>query len=101
MDGQTAFAEAGFTIPNTKTLSNSDVFLQPDKLPKNSKVFVEAAAYQTVGDWGYLPSKDWISPWANKLNSDVLNGISDLKTSLDNSKQETQQIIDGYYKDIY
>ena len=64
-------------------------------------MFVEAAAYQTVGDWGYLPSKDWISPWANKLNSDVLNGISDLKTSLDNSKQETQQIIDGYYKDIY
>ena len=101
VEGQTAFAEAGFTIPNTKTLSNSDVFLQPDKLPKNSKVFVEAAAYQTVGDWGYLPSKDWISPWANKLNSDVLNGISDLKTSLDNSKQETQQIIDGYYKDIY
>lgn len=101
IEGQTAFAEAGFTIPNTKTLSNSDVFLQPDKLPKNSKVFVEAAAYQTVGDWGYLPSKDWISPWANKLNSDVLNGISDLKTSLDNSRQETQQIIDGYYKDIY
>lgn len=101
VEGQTAFAEAGFTIPNTKTLSNSDVFLQPDKLPKNSKVFVEAAAYQTVGDWGYLPSKDWISPWANKLNSDVLNGISDLKTSLDNSQVETQKIIDGYYKDIY
>lgn len=99
--GQTAFAEAGFTIPNTKTLSNSEVFLQSDKLPKNSKVFVEAAAYQTVGDWGYLPSKDWISPWANKLNSDVLNGKADLKTALDNSANETQTIIDNYYKNVY
>ena len=32
-----------------------------------------------------------------KLKTDIRN----LKTSLDNSKQETQQIIDGYYKNIY
>lgn len=98
--GQSAFAEAGFTIPNTKTLSNSDVFLQKDKKPLNSKIFVDAAEYQTVGDWGFLPSKDWISPWANILNGDVLNGRISLEQALNMSSKETQAIIDNYYKDI-
>jgi len=98
--GQIAFAEAGFTIPNTKTLSNSEHFLQSDKMPYNSKVFVDAAAYQTVGDWGFLPSKDWISPWANRLNGDVLNGKTSLKDALDASKDETQKVIDNYYSKL-
>ena len=99
--GQKAFAEAGFTIPNTKTLSNSESFLQSDKSPKNSKIFIDAAGYQTVGDWGYLPSKDWIQPWANVLNSDVLNGTKSLKDALDATEEETQKIIDKYYEKIY
>ena len=99
--GQTAFAEAGFTIPNTKSLSNSEVFLQSNKLPKNSQIFIDAASYQTVGDWGYLPSKDWIQPWAELLNGDVLNGKKTLKNALDEAEQETQNIIDKYYEKIY
>ena len=98
--GQTAFAEAGFTIPNTKSLSNSNVFLQKKKAPANSKLFVEAAAYQTVGDWGFLPSKDWITPWSTLLNSKVLNGDMDLKLALDQTQGETQKRIDEYYQFI-
>lgn len=48
--GQTAFAKAGFTIPNTMKLSDSDVFLQSSQKPANSKIFVEAAYYQRTGD---------------------------------------------------
>ena len=98
--GQSAFAEAGFTIPNTKTLSNSNVFLQRKKSPSNSKLFVDAAAYQTVGDWGFLPSKDWITPWSTLLNSRVLNGDLDLKYALDSTQNETQTRIDEYYQNI-
>ena len=99
-EGQIAFAQAGFTIPNTKTLSNSEYFLQSAKAPYNSEVFIEAAAYQTVGDWGFLPSKDWITPWANRLNGDVLNGNTPLKNALDASAAETQKVIDNYYSKI-
>ena len=100
VEGQSAFAEAGFTIPNTKTLSNSNVFLQKRKDPTNSIMFVDAAAYQTVGDWGFLPSKDWISPWANLLNTSVLNGDMTLVTACNASRERTQRIIDEYYQGI-
>ncbi len=100
LEGQSAFAEAGFTIPNTKSLSNSNVFLQKKKDPTNSIMFVDAASYQTVGDWGFLPSKDWISPWANLLNTKVLNGDMTLIDACNASRDTTQKIIDDYYKGI-
>lgn len=99
-EGQSSFTEAGFTIPNTKTLSNSEVFLQKRKSPANSKIFVDAASYQTVGDWGFLPSKDWITPWSTLLNSKVLNGEMDLKYALDSTQGATQKKIDEYYQNI-
>lgn len=99
-EGQSAFTEAGFTIPNTKTLSNSETFLQKRKSPTNSYLFVEAASYQTVGDWGFLPSKDWITPWSTLLNSKVLNGEMELKYALDSTQGATQLKIDEYYQNI-
>ena len=96
--GQTAFAEAGFTIPNTMELSNSETFLQSDKNPKNSQIFVDAAYYQRTGDWGYLPDKAWINTWANNLNNDVLGGHMSLIDLKNTSYQETQELIDKYYR---
>ena len=96
--GQTAFAEAGFTIPNTLELANSEVFLQSDKNPKNSQIFVDAAYYQKTGDWGYLPSKAWINVWATDLNDDVLGGEMSLEALRDKTSKATQDIIDKYYK---
>ena len=96
--GQTAFAEAGFTIPNTMELANSETFLQSDKNPKNSQIFVDAAYYQRTGDWGYLPSKAWINIWATDLNDDVLGGKMSLTILKNNTYQDTQDIIDKYYK---
>ena len=96
--GQKAFAEAGFTIPNTMKLANSETFLQSDKYPKNSQIFVDAAYYQRTGDWGYLPSKAWINVWATDLNSDVLGGKMSLAGLRDKTSAETQEIIDAYYK---
>jgi hypothetical protein len=79
-------------------LANSETFLQSDKNPKNSQIFVDAAYYQKTGDWGYLPSKAWIQPWATKLNDGVLGGRMSLETLKNQSYQETQNIIDKYYK---
>lgn len=72
--GQTAQSESGFAIPSQKDIANSEVFLQSDKNPRNSIVFVRAAECQTPGDWWYLRDKLWIDPWAGVLNGDVRNG---------------------------
>ena len=99
-EGQTAFAKEGYTIPNTKTLSNSDAFLVKGAKPYNSEIFIDAASYQRVGDWGFLPDKDWISIWAVEFNSKVLSGQTTLLESINRTKDRTQQKIDEYYKGI-
>lgn len=73
-EGQTLQAEAGFAIPLQKNLANSPVFLQTDKAPKNSKVFIRATEYEQAGDWWFLQDKKWIDGWAGILNDDVRNG---------------------------
>lgn len=67
-------AQAGFAIPLQKKLANSEVFLQSDQAPRNSKIFIDATEYETAGDWWYLKNKEWIDDWANVLNGDVRNG---------------------------
>ncbi len=99
-EGQTAFAKEGYTIPNTKTLSNSDSFLVKGAKPYNSEIFIDAASYQKVGDWGFLPDKDWITIWATEFNSKVLSGSTTLEESIQRTKDRTQSKIDEYYKDI-
>jgi len=73
-EGQTAQAAKGFAIPLQKELANSEVFLQPDQMPRNSKIFINAAEIQSAGDWWYLTDNAWIDDWAGVLNGDVRNG---------------------------
>lgn len=73
-EGQSAQAQKGFAIPLQKSLANSEVFLQSDKMPKNSKIFLNAALIQGAGDWWYLTDNAWIDDWAGVLNGDVRNG---------------------------
>lgn len=95
--GESKFAEAGFTIPNTMALSASETFLQSDRKPANSQIFVDAAYYQRTGDWGYLPSKAWINEWSGDLNDDVLMGKMSLYELKEKHAEATQTIIDAYY----
>ena len=73
-EGQSAQAQKGFAIPLQKELANSEVFLQSDKMPRNSKIFIKAAEVQGAGDWWYLADNAWIDDWAGVLNGDVRNG---------------------------
>lgn len=76
--GQSAQAATGFNIPNQKSIANTEVFLQSDKLPKNASIFLKAAEVQRAGDWAYLPDGLWIEEWAPVLNGDVRNGKKNL-----------------------
>ena len=88
-EGQTLQAEAGFAIPLQKDLANSEVFLQSDKDPKNSIVFVRAAEIQQAGDWWYLSDKKWIDDWAGVLNGDVRNGEKTMTEFFESYEYET------------
>ncbi len=88
--GQTAQAERGFCIPNQIEIAKTDVFLQPDKAPKNAQVFVDAAQYETPGDWWYLKDGLWIDNWADCLNKEVRENTKTVTQLFDTWKQPTQ-----------
>ena len=73
--GQLEQAKSGFAIPSQIALAQTEDFLQSDQNPKNSVIFLQAAANQTPGDWWYLRDKQWIDPWAGLLNGSVRNGV--------------------------
>lgn len=54
-EGQTEQAALGFQIPNQRDLAATDVFLQPDQMPANAQVFLEAARCQRPGPWTETP----------------------------------------------
>ena len=87
--GQEAQAKSGFAIPSQIDLANSEVFLQSNQNPRNSIVFVRAAAHQTPGDWWYLRDNDWIDDWAAFLNGQVRNGLKTL-TEFEQSNDYTK-----------
>ena len=95
-EGQTVLAESGLSIPNQPSLANSELFLQSDQDPKNSIVFVEAAAVETPGDWWYLHSNDWINGWANDLNYQVREGRMTVDELWEKHAGATQEILYEY-----
>ncbi len=96
VEGQTAQSEAGFCIPNQIELANSDVFLQEDQDPKNSIIFVEAASYETPGDWWYLKDSLWIDEWANYLNYTVREGNGTVDELFEMYGDSTQEKLYAY-----
>ena len=85
-EGQSAQAQKGFAIPLQTELANTEVFLQSENMPRNSKIFIRAAEVQGAGDWWYLTDNAWIDDWAGVLNGDVRNGVKSM-TEFFNSKQ--------------
>ncbi|AEI43853.1 ABC transporter substrate-binding protein [Paenibacillus mucilaginosus] len=66
-EGQTKMTELGFSIPNFKSMSNTDVFLQPGQKPEHASVFIKAAENQQAGPWTYLPNPKWSDTFNQKL----------------------------------
>lgn len=95
-EGQAKQAESGFNIPNQKSVANTEVFLQSDKMPKNSVIFVRAAEYQRAGDWNYLSDRLWIDEWADYLNDEVRNGKNNLTDFFNTVTERSNQALLKY-----
>ena len=97
--GQAEQAKSGFAIPSQIDLAKSEVFLQTNKNPKNSIVFVRAAEHQTPADWLYLKDKEWTLEWAGTLNGDVRNGKMTLaQFENDPTYTKTWELLKNYTK---
>lgn len=95
-EGQAIQAEEGFAIPLQVEVANSEVFLQSDKKPANSEIFIRACYNQTPGDWWYLKDKKWIDDWASFLNGDVRNGKATLTKFYQDWVDRTNQLLLDY-----
>lgn len=95
--GQKSQSLAGFAIPNQKTLANdSEIFLQEDKDPSNSIIFVEAAEYERPGDWWTITDSSWIDDWANFLNYTVRENKATVEDLFDRYYDATQNKLYKY-----
>ncbi len=60
VNGQKKMTDLGFSIPNFKSMSGTDVFLQPGQKPEHAEVFIKAAEAEPAGGWTYLPNSKWL-----------------------------------------
>ena len=95
IEGQSVRASLGY-IPNQKSLGNK--YLESVSYPKNIKTFMDAAEYETPGDWWYMPDKTWIDEWANALNTKVRNGTMTLDTFFSVYIEKANEALKRYKK---
>lgn len=94
-EGQAVQARTGFQIPNQKSLSRTEVFLQPNLRPAHPEVFIEAAEYQQAGFPTLTPDHEWFDIMQRELGPayrgekrvrDVIRTIEDdVQAALDRS----------------
>jgi multiple sugar transport system substrate-binding protein len=96
-EGQTAQAELGFAIPNQRDLADSDVFLQPDQLPANAQVFLEAARCEFPNPSTRTPNwAQWFDPffWQGSWQSAVVEGSQSVADAFAERKDQAQADLD-------
>ncbi|OQP24307.1 ABC transporter substrate-binding protein [Geobacillus zalihae] len=84
-EGQKIQTKLGFAIPTYKSLSNTDLFLQPGQKPEHAEVFIEAAKNQRPGIWTLTPNNKWLDMLNQKL-ADLWNGKKSAKELMDSIK---------------
>ena len=76
--GQLAQAALGYNIPAQIELANTDAFLQPDQMPANAQIFLEAARCQLPGPWSFVPH--WFvwqpEPWGRMWQDVIVDNVA-------------------------
>ena len=66
-NAQKILTSIGFNIPLYKDMAESEIFLQPDTLPKNKEAFITAAENQEPLDTIYTENDQWYAVLATRL----------------------------------
>lgn len=99
-EAQAIKASYGF-IPNQANQAQGFYTKLDPTGKRNLDAFINAAEYETPGDWWYMINKDWIDVWASPLNNQVRYGKMDLdeyfETYIKNGNAEVEAY--GNYTD--
>ncbi|MGH2330705.1 ABC transporter substrate-binding protein [Thermoanaerobacter mathranii] len=94
-NGQKRMTELGFSIPNFKSMANTDLFLQPDQKPKHAEVYIKEAEVEAPGAWTYLPNGKWWDVLNQKLglfwqdqNASAVEFFTKIKPEIDKAIRE-------------
>lgn len=90
---QKKLLETGLGVPVLKSLQNDYISSSSEYLPKNRASMIEAAEYETVGDWAYLEDGDWVDTWSSELNTDVRNGEKTVEDFLEEVSPKVARIL--------
>ena len=86
-EGQKLGTELGFQIPTFKSMSNTDLFLQPGQKPEHAEVFIKAAENERPGSWTLTPNGKWLDTF-NQKSTDFFQGKTTAKEALDSMKEQ-------------
>lgn len=91
-EGQKLGTELGFQIPTFKSMSNTDVFLQPGQKPEHAEVFIKAAEGQRAGSWTLTANGQWLDTF-NQRMADVWQGKATAEEVLNEIKPEVDKAL--------
>jgi multiple sugar transport system substrate-binding protein len=93
-------SEAGLNMPVYKSMANSDVFLNPDKKPEHSEVYLEAANHQQAGPWTYVPNNKWLDILNQNLGK-IWDGKKTTKELMDELKPKIDKALKEGNPELY
>lgn len=91
-EGQRLGTELGFQIPTFKSMSNTDLFLQPGQKPEHAEVFIKAAEYERPGSWTLTANGKWLDIF-NQRAADFWEGKTTAEEALNNMKPEVDKAL--------
>jgi multiple sugar transport system substrate-binding protein len=98
--GQEIQTELGFAIPTYKSVSETDVFLQPGEKPENAEAFIIGAETQRPGPWTLTPNNRWLDH-VNQNLTYLWNGERSAEEILDEIADEVQQLLEEGNPEIF
>ena len=98
-EGQRVQAPTGFQIPNQRSLSRTEIFLQSDQPPANAEVFLEAARTQDAAPPTRTPNDKW---WAtlHQALGPAYRGEVTVRDAVNGAREEVQAALDQAWRTL-
>lgn len=98
-EAQTMLVQSGITLSCRASVNeNADVqqIMKTAIGCENIAPVVTIANAAMQGDWSYVEDGDWITAWANCLNTDVRNGVKTIDAFWKEYQQSTTDLLSAY-----
>ena len=96
-EGQSYFAANDSGIPTNSEYALSEEFYNKEnKKCSNYRAISMMSEVCALGDWSYFEDGEWVNVWADKLNTDVRNGKTQLDAFFNEYEPKTNDVLKNY-----